>query len=50
MWPPSAQIGFDLLKDLIVFEEPIQFGQLGFEPQFERGYQGEQVDWLRPIS
>jgi hypothetical protein len=50
VWPTSAQIGFDLAEDLIVFEQLIQFGQLGFEPQFERGYQGEEVDWRGSIS
>jgi len=40
--PSSAQITFDLLEDLVVFEEPIQFGQLGFEPQFKCSYQGDR--------
>ena len=48
--PSSAQISFDLLEDLVVFEQPIQFSQLRFKPQFERGYQLEQVDWRGPIS
>jgi hypothetical protein len=50
MWPTSAQIGFDLAQDLIVFEQPIQFGQPGFEAQLQRGYQREQVDGRGPIS
>ena len=50
MWPTSAQISLDLLEDLVVFEQLVQFGQLGFEAQLERGDQGEQVDWLGPIS
>jgi hypothetical protein len=48
--PTSTQIGFDPSEDLVVFEQPIQFGQLGFEAQLKRGYQGEQVDWFGPIS
>ena len=46
----AAEIGFDLLEDLIVFEQPIEFGQLGFEAQLQRGYQREQVDGRGPIS
>jgi hypothetical protein len=50
VWPTSAQIGFDLVEDVVVFEQPIQLCQLGFEPQLECGYQGEQVDWRGAIS
>jgi hypothetical protein len=50
VWPPSAQVRFDLLEELVVFEQPIQFGQLRFEAQLQRGHQGEQIDWARPIS
>jgi hypothetical protein len=39
-----------VLKDLVVFEQPIELGQLGLEPQLKRGDQREQVDWRRPVS
>jgi len=29
--PTSPQIGLDLVEELIVFEQPTQLGQLGFE-------------------
>jgi hypothetical protein len=46
----ATQVGFDVLKELIVFEQPIQFGHLGFEAQLKRGYQREQIDGRGPIS
>jgi hypothetical protein len=48
--PTSAQIGFDLLKDLIVVEQLIQFGQLGLEAQLERRHQRKQVDRHGSVS
>ena len=48
--PTSAQIGFDLLEDLVVFEQPIQLGQLRFEVQLKRWHQRKQVDWRGPVS
>jgi len=39
-----------LLKDHVVFEQPIQFGQLRLKAQLQRGHQGEQVDRRGPIS
>jgi hypothetical protein len=44
VWSPLAQISFDVLKDLVIFEQPIEFCQLGLEPQLKRGYQRVQVD------
>ena len=48
--PTSAQIGFDLLEDLVVLEQPIQFGQLRFKVQLQRWHQRKQVDWRGPVS
>jgi hypothetical protein len=39
-----------LPKDLVVFEQPIEFSQLGFEAQLQCGNQREQVDGRGPIS
>jgi len=46
----TTQITFDVLKQLVIFEQPIEFGQLGLEPQLQRGHQREQVDGCGPIS
>jgi hypothetical protein len=48
--PTLTQISFDLQKDLIVVEQPIQLGQLGLKAQLQRGDQGKQVDWCCSIS
>jgi hypothetical protein len=46
----ATQIGFDVAEELIIFEQPIKFGQLRFEAQLKRGHHREQVDGRGPIS
>jgi len=46
----STQISFDVLKQLVIVEQPIEFRQLRFEAQLQRGHQRERVDWRGPIS
>lgn len=43
VWPASAEIGFHMRKQLIVFKQSIQFGQLRLKPQLKSGYQREEV-------
>jgi hypothetical protein len=50
VWPTAAQIAFDLLEALVVFEKMLKFGQLGLEAQLKRGYHREQVDRRGSIS
>jgi hypothetical protein len=50
VWPTSTQIGFDLQENLVVFEQSIQFSQLGLKTQLKRGYHREQVDRRGSIS
>jgi hypothetical protein len=49
-WPTPTQIGLDALEQLVVVEEPVQFGQFRFKAQLERWYQREQIDGCGPIS
>jgi hypothetical protein len=48
--PTSAQIGFEVLEELLILKEPIQLSQLGFEAQLERRDQREEVDRRGTIS
>jgi hypothetical protein len=46
----AAQIGLDLSKDLVVLQQPIEFGQLRLEAQLQHGHKREQVDGRGAIS
>ena len=45
-----SQIGFDLLKQLIVIQQVVEFGQLRLEAQCQGRHQREQVDGRVPVS
>src|SRR5262249_24528700 len=45
-----TQVGFDVLKQVVILEQAIEFGQLRLKTQRQGGYQCEQVDWRRSIS
>ena len=48
--PTLSEVGLDLLEQVVVFEQSIQFSQLRLETQFECRHQREQVDRRVPVS
>jgi hypothetical protein len=50
MGSATSQVRFDVLKRLVVFEQPIELRQLRLKAQLQRGDQGEQIDGGGPIS